>query len=121
MALGQLNLRVSKEDFENRIQIVDIRMAALADVVSRYENAKANLDQFIESTDSNYENMCNQIDEYIKNAKRAHAALNETKVELQATVDKMANMGSEIGETITSAVDATKSVAEAALKIDAIL
>lgn len=121
MALGSLNLRVSKSDFETRIGVVEIRMNALVDVINRYENAKANLDQFIESNDSNYDSMVDQINEYIKNAKRAHAALNETKLELQSTVDKMAGMGSEIKETITSAVEATKSTVEAAIKIDAIL
>ncbi len=121
MALGSLNLRVSRDDFEKRIQIVDIRMATLADVVRRYEQAKANLDQFIESNDSNYDAMCEQIDEYIKNAKRAHAALNETKVQLQDTVEKMGNMGNEIKETITSATDAAASTLQAAIKIDSIL
>ena len=112
MALGSLNLRVSKGDFEKRIAVVEIRMGALVDVINRYENAKANLDQFIESK---------QIDVYIKNAKKAHSALNATKLELQSTVEKMANMGNEVKETIVAATDATVSAVEAAIKIDAIL
>lgn len=121
MALGQLNLRVSRNDFEVRINIIETRMASLMDVINRYENAKTNLDQFIESTDNNYESMVQQINEYIRTAKKAHAALNETKYQLQETVNKMANMGNEIKETITSATEATKSAIEAAIKIDAIL
>lgn len=121
MALGQLNLRVSQGDFEQRISVVEIRMQALVDVVNRYENAKSNLDQFIESNDNNYEAMVEQINQYIKNAKRAHAALNETKLQLQETVNKMSGMSSEIKETITSATEAAKSAVEAAIKIDAIL
>lgn len=121
MALGQLNLRVSQKDFEERITVISMRMQALEDVVARYGRAKENLDQFIESGDDNYEAMCAQIDEYVNNAKRAHAALNETKIQLQETVNQMANMGSEVKETITSATDAVKSTAEAAIKINSIL
>ena len=121
MALGSLNLRVSKGDFEKRIAVVEIRMGALVDVINRYENAKANLDQFIESNDNNYDNMVKQIDVYIKNAKKAHSALNATKLELQSTVEKMANMGNEVKETIVAATDATVRAVEAAIKIDAIL
>lgn len=121
MAIGSLNLKVSKRDFEERINIVDIRISALLDVIDRYNNAKSNLDQFIENGDSNYEDMVARIDENIKAAKKAHAALTETKNELQATVDKMENMGAEIGETIKDAAEAAKSTIEAAIKVDAIL
>ena len=121
MAQGKLNLKVSKQDFQERINIVEIRIAALVDVIDRYNNAKANLDQFIEEGDSNYQDMVVRIDENIKAAKKAHAALTETKNELQATVDKMENMGNEIGETIKTAAEAAKSTVEAAIKVDAIL
>ena len=121
MALGKLNLRVSKADFEKRIEFINTRMSSLENVVDRYNNAKQNLDQFIENGDSNYEAMCQQIDEYIRNAKKAHAALNATKLELQETVDKMDNMGNEVKETIVSATEATVSAVNAAIKIDAIL
>ena len=121
MALNKLNLYVSRKDFQDRISVVETRIAMLMDVINRYERAKSNLSQFIADGDSNYDSMVEQIDEYIKNAKRAHAALAATKDELQSTVDKMENMGTEIGQTITSAVEATKSTVEAAIKIDAIL
>ena len=121
MALGSLNLKVSQKDFEERIQVIELRMQALADVVSRYESAKKNLDQFIEGNDNNFEDMCKNIDEYIANAKRAHGALNETKMELLKTVEQMGGMSSQIKETITSATEAAKSTLEAAIQVNSIL
>lgn len=121
MAKGSLNLRVSKSDFEQRVGIIEAKMSALMDVIDRYNNAKGNLDQFIESSDSNYEAIVEEIDENIRAAKKAHAALNETKLQLQETVDQMDNLGREIAETAKSAVEATKSAVDATLKIDSIL
>jgi len=121
MALGSLNLRVSKSDFEARIAIAEASMARLEDVISRYGDAKTNLDQFIESDDNNYQAMIERIDANIKAAKKAHAALNETKLELQETINKMEGMTDKVKETIVSATDAAISSVEAAIKIDAIL
>lgn len=121
MALGSLNLKVSKSDFEQRISVVEGRMAQLQDVVERYNNAKANLDQFIEGGDSNYEAMIERIDVNIAAAKKSYAALAETKASLQETVDLMAGMSSEVKETISSAAEATKSTVNAAIKVAELL
>lgn len=117
MALGSLNLKVSKKDFEDRIVVIEGRMAQLMDVVERYNQAKVNLDQFIEGGDSNYEAMVARIDVNIVAAKKAYAALSETKASLQETVNLMEGMSTEVKETITSAVEATKSTVNAAIKV----
>ena len=121
MALGSLNLRGSKEEFEKRISVVDIRMGMLADVINRYNDAKKNLDQFMEGNDSNYQAMLERVEKNLETAKKAHAALQETKASLQDTVSKMENVGSEIRETIQSGTEATASAVKAALKIESIL
>lgn len=121
MALGSLNLRVSQSDFEQRIALIDQRMTILADVVRRYESAKRNMDQFIESDDSNFDAMCANIDQYIENAKRAHGSLNETKLELQRTVEQMGGMSNQVKEVIGSATEAAKSTLEAAIQVNSIL
>ena len=121
MALGSLNLKVSQADFEKRIQIIELRMQVLADVVSRYQVAKQNLDQFIESSDNNYETMCANIDEYINNAKRAHAALNETKLQLLETVNQMEGMSGKVKETMTAATEAAKESLTTAIQVASIL
>lgn len=121
MALGSLNLRVSQKDFEERIQVIELRMQVLADVVSRYSAAKKNMDQFIESDDSNFDAMCANIDQYIENAKRAHASLNETKMELLRTVQQMSGMSSQVKEVISSATESAKSTLEAAIQVNSIL
>lgn len=121
MALGSLNLKVSKSDFEQRITIVEGRMAQLMDVIERYGRAKANADQVIESGDSNYEDMLKLIDENIKAARKAYASLVETKATLQETVNLMEGMSHEVKETISAAADATASTVEAAIKISALL
>lgn len=121
MALGSLNLRVSKEDFVNRIDLVSQRMEILKDVVDRYGRAKENIDQFMDSEDSNVDSILANIDEHIKAAKKAHAALNEVKISLQETVDQMEGMSSKVKETLDSATEATKSTVEAAIKVSALL
>ena len=121
MALGSLNLKVSKSDFEQRINVVEIRMAQLVDVVERYNQAKANLDQFIESGDSTYEAMIERIDVNIKAAKKAHASLVETKTSLQETVRQMEGLSTEMKETITSATEATVNVVNTAIQVAELL
>lgn len=121
MALGSLNLKVSKSDFEQRIAVVEGRMAQLMDVVERYNQAKSNLDQFIESGDNNYEAMIERIDVNIAAAKKSYAALSETKATLQETVNLMEGMSNEVKETITSAAEAAKSTVNAAIKVAELL
>ena len=121
MALGSLNLKVSKSDFEQRITVVEGRMAQLMDVINRYNNAKANLDQFIEGGDSNYQTMVERIDENIKTARAAYAGLTETKATLQETVNLMEGMSNEVKETITAATEATVSTVNAAIKVSQLL
>lgn len=121
MALGSLNLKVSKKDFEDRIAVVEGRMAQLMDVVERYGRAKDNLDQFIESGDSNYEAMIERINVNITAAKKSYAALAETKASLQETVNLMEGMTNEVKETITAATEATASTVSAAIKVAELL
>ena len=121
MALGSLNLKVSKDDFEKRINVVQANMAALEDVIDRYNEAKKNLDQFIESGDSNYEMMIERIEVNITAAKKSYNALSVTKDSLQETVNQMGDMSSNVKETISSAVEATKSTVNAAIKVAELL
>lgn len=121
MAKGSLNIKVNKQDFANRINELDIRIAALMDVIGRYENAKKNMSQFIGDTDSNYADVLAQIEYNIKTARAAHEHLKEARAELQTTVDKMENMGKEVGQTIKDAFEAAKSTTEAVMRVDAIL
>lgn len=121
MAVGSLDLRVSKEDFENRISTIDQKMGVLTDVINRYNNAKENLDQFIESNDSNYEKMVERIDVNISAARKSYAALQRTKVSLEETVSQMENFNTEVSETIGAATEAAREAINAALKIEEIL
>ena len=121
MALvNNLNLKVGKQDFINQINVVEEKMAALHDVIDRYNRAKQNLNQFLESDDSNYEAMIERIDVNVQAAKKAYNALKATKASLQETVDKMENMGTEVKKTITEATEAATSVVKAAIAIEAI-
>jgi hypothetical protein len=61
MAKGSSNLIVSKQDFLDRVIQLEEKMQRLYDVIQRYEDAKKNLDQFIESGDTNYEDMIESI------------------------------------------------------------
>ncbi len=121
MAGLDIGLKVNKQDFVDRINLIEQRMSALQDVVSRYRDAKANLDQFLESDDSNYQAMIERIDANITAAGQAYAALQEAKNTLQTTVDQMDDMGNQVMQTVTAATEATVSTVNAAIKIQSVL
>ena len=119
--IADVGLRVSKQDFLDRIQICGEKMDALMDVIERYNVAKGNLDQFIQSDDITYTLMIERIDEHVRAAKKSHAALQQTKLSLEETVSNMETMGNEAKETLESAVGAIGSTINAALQIEDVL
>ena len=121
MALGSLNLRVSKQDFINRINTIELKMQNLQDVIQRYGEAKSNLDQFIEDGDSNYEAMIERIDLNISAAKKSWTALQEMKQTLEKTVEQMEGMSAQIERTIQSGTEAAESTIKAAIKVQSVL
>lgn len=121
MALGSLNLTVSKQDFVDRINILEAKMHNLQDVIQRYGEAKSNLDQFMAETDDNYESMVARIDANIEAAKKAWTSLQEMKQTLEKTVDSMEGMSTELGQTLKSATEAAKSTISAAIKVSSVL
>ena len=121
MAKGSLNLHVSKQDFITRIETINQKMTALKDVIDRYNNAKANLDQFVEEGDSTYEEWVRRIDINIENCGKAYASLQESKQSLEKTVEQMEGMGAQLKETVSSATEAAQSTIDATLKVASIL
>ena len=87
----------------------------------KYNNAKRNLDQFIQSTDVTYDLMLERIEENVKAAKKSYAALKQTKLSLLDTVSKMEDMGNQAKQTVQSAIGAVGSAVNAALKIEDVL
>lgn len=119
--LADVGLRVSKEDFLQRINICEEKMGKLIDVIDRYGQAKTNLDQFIQSDDIVYTLMLERIDENVKAAKKSYNALKATKLSLEETVNNMETMGSEAQSLLQDAIQATGSVVNAALQIEDVL
>lgn len=119
--MASLNLKVKKQDFVDRIDLIEVKMNNLADVIAKYRNLKTNLDQFVEPEDDSYDQWCQRIDANIDAAGRARASLNESKKMLQDTVDKMDDFGSLVTSTVQSAVEATKSTVETAIRIAPLL
>ena len=109
------------EVFEGRIELIDQRMNVLLDVIERYARAKENLDQFMEGEDSNVETMIERINVNVEAAKKSHAALNETKLTLQETVNQMEGMSKQAKETLDSGIEAAKSSINAAITINSVL
>lgn len=120
MALD-LNLRVSKDDFQKCIDTAELKMASLMDVIERYNDAKRNLNQFIDEDDINYQAMIERIDENIRAARKSYNALKLQKNTLQETVTKMETMGSNVKQTIEAATGAVGSIINAALQVEDVL
>ena len=121
MALGSLNLHVTKQDFLDRVDAVDQKMKRLKTIIERYEDAKRNLDQFVEEGDSTYEAWIERIDVNVNNCMRAYSSLVETKRSLQSTVDQMEGMYSQMDHTVRDAAEAAKSVVETTLQVTSLL
>lgn len=121
MAKGSLNLKVSKADFVQRIELVDNKMKALDDVIQRYGEARKNLDQFVEQGDSTYEAWLDRIDANVDACKRAKASLQETKLSLEKTVEQMEGMSSQLKETISAGAEAASSVVKTTIKVASVL
>lgn len=119
--IQDVGLIVSKEQFLERIQMCQTQMDKLMDVINKYNNAKKNLDQFIQGGDVTYELMLERIDENVKAAKKSYAALQQTKLSLEDTVSKMETMGEEAKQTVQDAIGAVGSTVNAALKIEDVL
>ena len=119
--IQEVGLVVSKDQFLARIDVCEEQMAKLMDVIDKYNNAKRNLDQFIQGTDISYQLMLERIDENVKAAKKSYAALKQTKLSLQDTVSKMEDMGNQAQQTLQSAIGAVGSTVNAALKIEDVL
>jgi methyl-accepting chemotaxis protein len=116
-----LNLKVSKDDFQARVDAANTGMGKLMDVIERYEQAKDNLDQFMEEGDSNYYEMVDRIDINIKAAKKTYAALQETKATLEKTIQQMEGMSGNVKDVLEDAKEAAISTINAGFKIESIL
>lgn len=116
-----LNLKVSKDDFQARVDAADRGMNKLMDVINKYERAKANLDQFMEEGDTNYYAMIERIDVNINAAKRTYAALQETKMTLEKTIQQMEGMSGNVKNVLEDAKEAAVSTINAGFKIESIL
>ncbi len=121
MAVGSLNINVSKQDFLEMIDEIQHRMDNLSDVIGKYRDIKTNLDQFVEPEDDSYEDWVQRIDEHINAAGKAKAALYESRKTLQLAIDSLDEFGSEVKQEISSATETTKSTVEAAIRIEALL
>ena len=121
MALGSLNLKVKRSDFQRQIDEIGAKMQALDDVVMKYRNLKENLDQFVEPEDDTYQQWVDRIDANIDAAGRSRAALKTAHDTLQKTVEQMDDFGSLVKETVTSATEAASEVVKATITVAPLL
>lgn len=117
MALEKLNLKVSKADFERKIQEASDRIVDLENIIERYGEAKKNLTQFVESNDSTYASWCERIELNITNCRKAKVALQESKATLEETVKQMDEMSGQMKEMVDSASEAARQVINTAIDV----
>ena len=120
-ALVKLEQNVKVEDFRTAKQKVDTQINALQTVIDKYEAKRNSLDSFVGKTDSSYEQWVAAIDENVKAARKAKAALIATSKSLETTISNMENMSTNIIETISEAGKTVGAVVTTAMKVDALL
>lgn len=113
--------KAGRKDFEAGIQACDAKMDELIAVISEYRDAIQTLDMFIQSEDSTYDLWVQRIQENIRAASKSHAALQATRDNLQETLDKMENMGTNASGLVSDAIDAVGGVIDASIAIDAVM
>lgn len=114
----QLTLIASQSTFEDQIAKIDGYLGQLEGVLGEYQSLKASSNNFMQGTDSNYENLQRSIDINIDAVKRAIALSQDAKKRLQKTVEEMSNASSNIGNLLNQAAETAKSGVETAIRLE---
>ena len=112
-----LNLKVSEQDFLNRINVIEQKMSDLWNVIEKYGRAKLNIGLFMGSTDTHLEDMIERINVNVEAARAEYQNLQEIKVTMQETVNQMNSMSAKIGKTIESATENAKEAIKSVINI----
>ena len=118
---AELALKVSKGSYQDRITILDAKLAALNDVLQEYRELNNNVTSFMGETDDNFTNMQENVRANIDAVKRAIAATQESKSILQKTLDAMDTTSENIGKIMREGVDLAKNTIETAIKATTLL
>ncbi len=113
MADKELQLKISKRVYETKISVLKQKLEDLENTVTAYERKKTELPSFMESTDDNYENTLQMIDDNIKRVRRAYNSCKAGIEILQKNMEAMEEFGENIERDITEATTTARKADEA--------
>ncbi len=117
----ELLLHVNKEDYLQKISELDSKLSALRDLLSRYQNLKSNVTQFVQDSDSNFQQMQQNVEANVEAVRRAIAITEKSKATLQDTVDKMDNMSSKAATMLNEAAGTAVNAVKTAIRVEGLL
>jgi methyl-accepting chemotaxis protein len=117
---AELLLHAKKADFVNLIDQLGSKFDILSGLLGEYQTLRSNVTAFIQDSDSNFQNMLNNVDVNIDAVKRAMAITMKSKTNLQKTVDQMDDMSGKVSTMMSETAEAAKNVITTAIKIEAL-
>ncbi len=121
MATAELSLKISKSSYQDRITILEAKLAALNDVLQEYRDLNNNVNSFMGEVDDNFVAMQGNVRENIAAVKKAIAATEQSRDMLQKTLDAMDETGRQIGTIMQEGVELAKNTIETAIKAAVVL
>lgn len=118
---AELALKISKGSYQDRITILEAKLAALNDVLQEYRDLNNNVTNFMGETDDNFVAMQDNVRENIKAVKKAITATQESRDMLQKTLDAMDNTGVQIGNIVKEGAELARNTIDTAIKASVLL
>ena len=114
----ELLLHAKKEDFENLISQLEGKISELRNIAGEYQELKNNVNTFVQEGDSNFFQMCANVQNNVDAVNRGIALTTNARDNLQKTVDQMESFGSDLGNMMTETAEAASNVIKTAIRTD---
>lgn len=109
MASGEVRLVVSRESYQNQIELLQGYLNRLDNTISQYQQKETELDSFMTGDDDNYQKMRESVEQNIRTVQKAREMCDASIQMMRQTLQEMESFGENVGRTLDSAFDAAKS------------
>ena len=115
--MANVTLKVSQPAYEAKITRLQDYLNRLDTQITNYETKKTQIDEFLDSTDVNYEKVRENIQEQIDVCRHSKELCDAAIQMLQQTLSEMTDAGQNIGNLLNKAGETAKSGLNLALDV----
>ncbi len=117
MAAAVGTLKVSKEAYLQQIETLSGLLAQLDSKATEYQTAKSNLTSFVEAGDSQYDNLCKNIDSNIKAVRKGYDMCQGAIDMLKGTLAEFDQLNKNMGEMLDQGQQFVDKAIDAAIDL----